>query len=75
MGLKESLKKLQEDEKISVKREVKKEMTKIKKEMIQQKKCYHCYVDAAKYFVKGTNEGYCKECAIELFGTVDNLIK
>lgn len=37
MSLKESLKKLQADEKISVKREVKKELTKIKKEKSRKK--------------------------------------
>jgi non-canonical purine NTP pyrophosphatase (RdgB/HAM1 family) len=78
MGLKESLKKLQEqeqlDKRLSLKREVKKELTKIKKEKISEKKCTECN-GTAKYSIKGSNEWYCKECAIEYFGDVKHLKK
>ncbi len=76
MGLKESLRKLQEqeqlDRKISLKREVKKELTKLKNEKILEKKCAMCG-DAAKYSVKGSNDWYCKDCAIEYFGDLKSL--
>lgn len=75
MGLRESLKELQKNEKLSIKREVKKELTKLKKEIQRQKKCANCSEKVAKYFLKGISEGYCKECAKELFGTLDHLVK
>jgi inosine triphosphate pyrophosphatase len=78
MGLKESLRKLQEDErrdkKLSLKREVKKEFTKLKNEKILEKKCSVCG-DAAKYSIKGSSDWYCKDCAIEYFGDVKHLKK
>jgi non-canonical purine NTP pyrophosphatase (RdgB/HAM1 family) len=78
MGLKESLKILQEqeklDKKISLKREVKKELTRLKNEKILEKKCVMCN-DAAKYSIKGSNEWYCKSCAIEYFGDIKHLKK
>ena len=75
MSLKESLKKLQEQEKISVKREVKKEFNKLRKEKTKDKKCSHCMQENAKYFIKGSSEGYCKVCAKELFGELGYLEK
>jgi len=74
MGLKESLKELAEKEKLSVKREVKKELTKITKEKILEKKCIICE-DNAKYSIKGSNDYYCKDCAIEYFGDLSHLKK
>lgn len=78
MGLKESLRKLQEqeqlDKKLSLKREVKKELTKLKNEKISEKKCIECG-GAAKYSIKGSNDWYCKECALEYFGDLKNLKK
>ena len=78
MGLRESLKKLQEqeqlDKKMSLKREVKKELTKLKNEKILDKKCAMCG-EAAKYLIKGANDSYCKDCAIEYFGDVKSLKK
>lgn len=78
MGLKESLKKLQEqeraDKKLSLKREVKKELTKLKNEKILEKKCVMCG-DTAKYSIKGSSDWYCKDCAIEYFGDVKHLKK
>jgi len=75
MGLKESLKELQKNEKLSIKREVKKELTRIKREKSHDKKCVHCNIEKGKYFLKGTSDVYCKDCAKELFGTLDNLVK
>ncbi len=78
MGLKESLKKLQEQEKLdkrlSLKREVKKELTKLKNEKILSKKCTMCG-DDAKYSIKGSSDWYCKDCAVEYFGDVKSLKK
>jgi len=74
MGLRESLKELQEKERLSVKREVKKELTKIKKETTRDKKCIICQ-DPAKYFLKGTNNAYCKECALDHFSDLGYLKK
>jgi len=80
MGLKESLRKLQEqeelDKKLSLKREVQKELTRLNNEKILEKKCSMCG-DNAKYSVKGTgsNDWYCKDCAIEYFGDLKNLKK
>jgi len=78
MGLKESLKKLQEqellDKKLSLKREVRKELTKLKNEKIQSKKCVMCG-DDANYSIKGSNDWYCKDCAAEYFGDLKNLKK
>jgi len=78
MGLKESLKKLQEqerlDKKLSLKREVKKELTKLKNEKILEKKCVMCS-STAKYSIKGSSDWYCKDCAIEYFGDVKHLKK
>jgi inosine triphosphate pyrophosphatase len=78
MGLKESLRKLQEqerlDKKLSLKREVKKELTKLKNEKILEKKCTMCG-DIAKYSIKGSSDWYCKDCAIEYFGDVKHLKK
>jgi len=78
MGLKESLKKLQENElkygKVSLKREVKKELTKIKNIKVLDKKCIMCD-EKAKYAIKGSNEWYCKHCAIEYFGDLTSLTK
>jgi len=75
MGLRESLTKLQKEEKLSIRREVKKEFTKIKKEKTREKKCFHCMQEQAKYFVKGSSEGYCRNCAKELFGELSYLEK
>ncbi|MGV8150686.1 MAG: hypothetical protein ACP5NV_03090 [Candidatus Woesearchaeota archaeon] len=74
MGLKESLKELQKKEKLNVKREVKKELTKIKKETQKDKKCTICQ-GVAKYFLKGTNHSYCKNCALENFSDLEYLQK
>lgn len=74
MGLRESLKELQETERLSVKREVKKELTKIKKEIKKDKKCIICD-DNAKYILKGTHNAYCKECALEHFSDLEYLKK
>lgn len=78
MGLKESLKKLQEaelrDKNLSLKREVKKELTKLKNEKILEKKCTICG-DNANYSIKGSSDWYCKDCAIEYFGDVKHLKK
>jgi non-canonical purine NTP pyrophosphatase (RdgB/HAM1 family) len=78
MGLKESLKRLQEqellDKKLSLKREVKKELTKLKNKKILEKKCATCG-DTAKYSIKGSNDWYCKDCAIEYFGDLKHLKK
>lgn len=78
MGLKESLKELQEKEKeyakISLKREVKKELTKIKNSNTAKKKCVMCGEDA-KYSIKGSSDCYCKDCAIEYFGDTKSLKK
>jgi inosine triphosphate pyrophosphatase len=78
MGIKESLKKLQEqeqlDKRLSLKREVKKELTKLKKEKIRDRKCILCN-DTASYSIKGSNEWYCKTCATEYFGDVKHLKK
>ncbi len=78
MGLKESLKKLQEqerlDKKLSLKREVKKELTRLKNEKILEKKCIICD-DNAKYSIKGSSDWYCKDCAIEYFGDIKHLKK
>ena len=78
MGLKESLRKLQEqerlDKKLSLKREVKKELTKLKNEKILDKKCIMCG-DSAKYSIKGSNDWYCKDCAVEYFGDIKHLKK
>ncbi|MGV8141188.1 MAG: non-canonical purine NTP pyrophosphatase [Candidatus Woesearchaeota archaeon] len=78
MGIKESLKKLQEqeqlDKRLSLKREVKKELTKLKREKISAKKCIECG-ETAKYSIKGSSDWYCKGCAIEYFGDLKNLKK
>lgn len=74
MGLRESLKELQEKEKLNVKREVKKELTKIKKETKKGKKCIICD-DNARYVLKGTNDSYCKDCALEHFSDLGYLKK
>ncbi|MGV8172277.1 MAG: non-canonical purine NTP pyrophosphatase [Candidatus Woesearchaeota archaeon] len=78
MSLKDSLKKLQEqeelDKKISLKREVKKELTKLKREKISEKRCIECG-EVAKYSIKGSNDWYCKGCAVEYFGDVKHLKK
>ncbi|MGV8086850.1 MAG: non-canonical purine NTP pyrophosphatase [Candidatus Woesearchaeota archaeon] len=78
MGLKESLRRLQEqeklDKKLSLKREIKKELTKLKNEKILEKKCTICN-DAARYSIKGSSDWYCKECAIEYFGDIKHLKK
>lgn len=78
MGLKESLKELKEKEKLSVKREVKKELTKIKnnykKLTAKQSKCIICQ-EPAKYFLKNTYKGYCKQCALDNFSDLDCLQK
>ena len=75
MGLKESLKELQKKEKLSVKREVKKELTKIKKERKKIRRCSVCNIHEAKYVLKGTNDAYCKECALEHFSELSHLQK
>jgi non-canonical purine NTP pyrophosphatase (RdgB/HAM1 family) len=76
MGLKESLKKLQEqerlDKRLSLKREVKKELTKLKREKTLEKRCIECG-DKAKYSIKGSSDWYCKDCALEYFGDLKNL--
>lgn len=74
MGLKESLKKLQEKERLSIKREVKKEFTKITKEKKKEQKCIICG-ETAHYFLKGTIKGYCKRCALENFSSLNYLEK
>jgi hypothetical protein len=71
MGLKESLRELQKNEKLSVRKEVKKELTRIKK--TQKKTCTNCREQDAHYFIKGSLEGYCKDCAQELFGGLGHL--
>lgn len=74
MGLKESLNELKEKEKLSVKREVRKEFTKIKKEKSRERKCVMCQ-DKGIYHVKGSNDFYCRECAKEYFGNLTYLEK
>ncbi len=74
MGIRESLRELQEKEKLNVKREVKKELTKIKRETKKGKKCIICGEDA-KYSMKGTNDAYCKDCALEHFSDLGYLKK
>lgn len=74
MGLRESLKKLQKEEKLSVKREVKKELTKIKNVKKQEKKCIMCNA-LGDYHVKGSSDFYCRECAKEFFGSLGYLEK
>jgi len=78
MGLKESLRRLQEqeklDKKISLKREVKKELTRLKNEKILEKKCTMCG-NTAKYSIKGSSDWYCKDCATEYFGDIKHLKK
>ncbi|MEM4711118.1 MAG: hypothetical protein QXL18_04165 [Candidatus Woesearchaeota archaeon] len=74
MSLKDSLKKLNEQEKINLKREIKKELTKIKNENKKNKKCIICFEDA-KYSLKGTNNYYCKDCALENFSDLKLLKK
>lgn len=71
MSLKDSLKELEIKEKLSLKREVKKELTKIKKE--KKHNCVLCGGEA-RYLLKGTSEYYCKECAAENF-YLENLKK
>jgi hypothetical protein len=73
MGIRESLRELREKEKLSVKREVKKEMTKIRKQLSDDKRCMHCNSEKARYYIKGSSDGYCKECAKELFGELGYL--
>lgn len=79
MGLKESLIELQEKErlnkKLSLKREINKELNRIKKEKSSLKKCINCNKNIAKYYIKGTLEFYCKDCAKELFGKLGYLSK
>jgi inosine triphosphate pyrophosphatase len=76
MGLKESLKKLQEDQerdrKLSLKHEVEKELSSLKNDKIIVKKCIMCSNDA-KYSIKGSSDCYCKNCAIECFGDLKSL--
>jgi ribosomal protein L37AE/L43A len=74
MGLKESLKKLQENEGLSVKREVKKELTKIKKEKSKEKRCTMCN-NTGQYHIKASSDYYCRECAKEYFGNLSYLEK
>jgi hypothetical protein len=79
VGLKESLKELQkkerEYEKLSLKREVKKELTKIKRTALaSQKKCVMCN-ESAMYSIKGSNDWFCRDCAIENFGSLGHLKK
>lgn len=74
MGLGESLKELAKNEKISVKREVKKELTKIKKESKRERKCIIC-AKPARYALKGTNDAYCRQCALEHFSDLSYLQK
>ncbi|HIH31533.1 TPA: hypothetical protein HA235_02390 [Candidatus Woesearchaeota archaeon] len=72
MSLKESLRKLKENEKLSVKKEVKKELKKIKK---NSQKCIICKNQQARYFLKGAIYGYCKNCALENFSDLSYLQK
>ena len=76
MGLKEAFQELQrqEKQKVSVKREVNKELTKLKKEL-QKAKSYKCIVcgDTASHLIKGTSDAYCKSCAIDYFGDLKHL--
>lgn len=74
MGIQESLRELQKKEKLNVKREVKKELTKIKRETKKGKKCIICGGDS-KYSMKGTNDAYCKDCALEHFSDLGYLKK
>jgi len=71
MGIKESLRELQEKEKLNVKREVKKEFTKLKK---QSKKCVACN-SKASHQLKDSNDYYCRDCALEYFGQLGYLKK
>jgi uncharacterized protein YbbK (DUF523 family) len=80
-GLKTALKKLSEMEHLDVKSEVLKEFRKIekmskknakKKVMI---KCCECNEENASYFLKGSIDGYCKECALEHFSDLKHLEK
>ncbi|GEM_PF-80882 len=78
MGLKESLRKLQElerkDKKLSLKKEVNKALKKIEEKKILKKVCIICAADAT-YSIKDSSDYYCKDCAIEYFGSLDTLTK
>lgn len=74
MSLKDSLKKMNEQENINLKRELVKELTKIKNLNKKNKKCVICF-KAAKYLLKGTNNYYCKDCALENFSDLKHLKK
>ena len=73
MGLKESLRDLRKKERLSVKREVKKELTRLKKTKKKEARCL-CGRKAT-HFLKGTNHGYCRDCAKEFFGDLAHLEK
>ena len=36
-------------------------------------KCIICEEREAGHFIKGTNDGYCAECALDFFGALDLL--
>lgn len=77
-GLKNALKKLSEMENIDIKSEVLKEYKKIEKSsrkdsIHKKKKCCECNSANARYFLKGSIDGYCKECALENFSDLKHL--
>ncbi len=77
--LKRSLRELKEQERadktLNVKREVKKELTKLKnKNKKESKKCIMCK-EKGIYHIKDSLDYYCKDCAIEFFGSLDCLKK
>jgi uncharacterized protein YbbK (DUF523 family) len=80
-GLKTALKKLSEMENIDIKSEVLKEFHKIEKlskkntEKKTSIKCCECNANNARYFLKGSIAGYCKECALENFSDLKHLQK
>lgn len=80
-GLKTALKKLSEMEHLDIKSEVLKEFKKIEKNSKKDSKkkiaskCCECSITDAKYILKGSIDKYCKECALENFGNLDNLEK
>lgn len=39
------------------------------------KKCIICEESDAEFSIKGTNDNYCKECALDTFSDLDLLVK
>ena len=74
MSLKKALLKLKQQEKLSVKREVKKAAAKLKKDSLK-KSCIICG-KKAEYCMRGIhNNTYCKKCAVSYFKFLNYLEK